>query len=102
MVLSCSPRLLNLPPASRKRIAEDLGVVGVLPPLDGGSRRTAQGKGGYRVGELHPLVGDVALEVRHLILGARELIVGQDEDDVGLLGGVPHFSATSGRKYSCR
>ena len=54
------------------------------------------------LGELHALVSDVALEVWHLILGARELIVGQDEDDVGLLGGVPHFSATSGRKYSCR
>ena len=72
--------------------------VGVLPPLDGSSRRTAQGEGGYRVGELHALVSDVAHEVRHLILGARELIVGQDEDDVGLRGGVLHLGATSGRK----
>src|SRR5215217_6087409 len=77
-----SAALELVPPAARKRVAIDFSVVGVLTALDGGPARATQREGGGHVGELDTLAGNVVLQARHCILGARELVVRQNEDDV--------------------
>src|SRR5215212_10631022 len=66
-------------------VAVDVGVVSVLPALDGSPCRAAQRVCGGHVDELNALADDVFVQGRHRVFGSRELIVGKDEDYVGPL-----------------